>query len=162
MPLISTQINADIQHCVIKRYKDMSQKTLLISFLLVVVSLIVGFVAGRGGTTSVPGSGTQELPISVSFLTSPTVSQWRADMEGTLIAKTGDSFTLEQDGGRITISVSTSALFYNATISENGRNPEVALADIPIGTTLKGGAFVAGQGKTLEANVFYMVPTPAQ
>ena len=76
----------------------MSQKTLLISFLLIVGALIVGFVAGQGRTTSVPGSGTQELPVSLSFLTSPAVSQWRADMEGTLVAKTSDSFTLEQGG----------------------------------------------------------------
>ena len=100
-----------------------------------------------------------ELPIGLSLLKNPIVYQWRGSVEGTLVAKNGNSFTLEDNkGNSITILLNiypgppqlTTPFFDLTKPPTPGEPPQpISIDDVAIGSSLRGSFFVVDKNKIL-------------
>ena len=149
--------------------------------LAVFAALLLGIVGGffGGQKLAVQKQGVQdsqisesELPIGASLLKNPIVNQWRGAFEGTLIAKSDDSVTIQdKNGNSLTIPLDVSpgppinAKFFDFTAEATaaGRRELISfsLDNIAIGAYLRGDFFVIpGQKDTIVGGVFEMIEKP--
>lgn len=103
------------------------------------------------------------LPVSSNLLKNPIIYEWRGTITGKLIAKDEHTLTLTDDkGNEITITdllpngTGTFKTMYLKYLKKTGSRPaELALKDIPLGTTLRGDIIIFKNfPNTPVANVF--------
>lgn len=142
--------------------------------LPLILVLVIGLIAGAvGGISVAKKQGSQvggnqisesDLPIGIQLLKNPIVTQWRGAVNATLVAKTQNSLTLQDEGGNsivIPLGYSPSLIaFYDGTI-EATRAPKVTLEEIPIGSYLVADFFVKTEDKNqIYASTFTRIEKP--
>lgn len=122
---------------------DGSQKT---NFAVVVVIVILLAVAGIAGIYWVKQNQSTEN-LSVTSTPSPiptTKPEKRIELQGKLVAKTNDTFTLEEDGKQVVIHfLDTYTKIYAPPSAK-----ELTLADLKLGTKMSGSALVRAADKS--------------
>lgn len=69
----------------------------------------------------------EELPIGISLLKNPIISQWQGTVKGKLVAKKEDSITIEDKvGNRITIPL---------RVSDSGEKPKFLASGVDLGSS---------------------------
>lgn len=85
------------------------------------------------------------LPLPSSTLQNPLIYEWQGSVEGVLVEKNDQNFTLEKDGAKLTISIKKDyTAFYKqgATGSAN-----LGIKDVPDGATVRGIIWLASKNK---------------
>lgn len=93
-----------------------------------------------------------ESPIGFALLKNPIVNQWRGGIEGVLTAKDEKSITLSNKIKNAELTIPLNAprsegdkpmtVFHSLKQANAGKNSQVELKDIPVGTYLRGDFFV--------------------
>lgn len=81
----------------------------------------------------------KELPVGIPLLKDPMIYQWRGSVEGTLTSKTTNKITLSKDAHTIDIPVVKATDFFGPV--KNNTREKITLAQIPIGSYLRGEFF---------------------
>lgn len=150
---------------------ELNSSLRLRTFLYPLLTLFLGLVLGLGTNLffflkqqqplpqlPAPSQITAEanLPIGLALLKNPIINQWRGGVEGVLVAKDEDSFTIKDDKGnsiKIPIRISFDfrpgmTIFYDFTAAKKpGETTAVPLKDIPLNSRLRGDFFVLPQDK---------------
>lgn len=114
----------------------------IISFIL--GSAISYFIFSNKNTTekSVETEKTvaeSKIPIGISLLENPIVYQWRGSVEGTVIAKEGQSITVEHKGDKLTMPYNAASTFFGPLV--NKKRDKLTPDKIAIGTYVRGEFF---------------------
>lgn len=125
------------------------------TFILLNISKINSKSQDTEQTVSAPSEkmiSGDELPIGLSLLKNPIIDQWRGGIEGVLIAKDEKSITLSNKIKNSEITIPLNAprsegdkpmtVFHSLKLANAGKNSQVELKDIPVGTYLRGDFFV--------------------
>lgn len=149
---------------------ELNSSLTLRTFLWPLLTLFLGLVLGLGAnlfffpkqqqplpqSPPPPQITEANLPIGLALLKNPIINQWRGGVEGVLVAKDEDSFTIKDDKGnsiKIPIRISSDfrpgmTIFYDFTaVKKPGETTAVLLKDIPLNSRLRGDFFVLPQDK---------------
>lgn len=106
------------------------------------------------------------------ILQHPVFTEWLGSVEGILVSKTNDSFTIERGGKQLTIYTQEALTgFYGKPNIEGQALPKITLKEIPVGTYLRGGVTITRLSlksiaeRHIFANIFTIVdnePTKTQ
>ncbi len=97
------------------------------------------------------------------IMTSPVFTEWLGSVEGQVVEKTSDSFTLEKEGSKLKIYLHN---FFTGFVGENivaGKREKLNFDQIPLGTYLRGGVTISRGSNTgkadqkVVANVFTII-----
>ena len=146
-----------------------SSRLILVAILLFLVGLVLGFFGGslHSGTksSSVPDlvdkAGLIEDPTGI--LKNPIFTEWWGSVEGKLVSKDADSFTIERDGSNIKIYVQKKLTSFYKEASRSATTPLLTLEDVPIGSYMRGtvvisrGSLTGAGGQHITANGFAIV-----
>lgn len=147
----------------------------LLLFLGLITALAVGVLAGvfiermfQNKKTAATNSGAQTGIVldPTNILTSPIFTEWLGSVEGKLVAKDNESFTLEKDGSSLKIYIQQSLTAFLGEATASGMLPKIPLADIPVGTYLRGGVTISRgtltnkAGQSIIGNGFTIVKDP--
>lgn len=129
-------------------------KPVLIGGLILILAT-VAFVSYFLGSTnkSQPVSDKQtesvvkvaDLPLPISTLQNPLIYEWQGSVEGVLVEKNDQNFTLEKDAKRITISIKKDyTAFYKQGATGSAK---LTIKDVPEGATVRGIIWLALKDK---------------
>ncbi len=76
-------------------------------------------------------------------MTSPLFTEWLGSVEGKVVEKNADSFTLEKDGSRLKIYLQKSLTLFMGDFETPGKRKKLTFDQIPVGTTLRGGVTIS-------------------
>jgi len=106
------------------------------------------------------------------ILQHPVFTEWLGSVEGTLVGKSIDSFTIEKGGKQLQIYLQEGLTgFYGKAATVGQARPKITLNDIPVGTYLRGGVTITrlslkdNTNRHIFANIFTIVdnePTKTQ
>lgn len=99
----------------------------------------------------------EDVPVPLDTLANPIISEWRGSADGTLVAKTDTTFTLEKDGYRLTVLFSPGfSRIYQAqppptTPNETSNEParELTLDEVPLNVRMLGSVWLPHKDGTL-------------
>lgn len=123
--------------------------TLPFAVVIAVIGAGVGYYAGNVAPFE-EKVATQELPLITELLTNPVYYEWWASAEGTVVAKTDDTLTLEKDGRQAVVKVNTEgdvSRFYRQGALDT-LPVQVSYEEVQVGDTLRGGVNLARKGTT--------------
>ncbi|MBI2523455.1 hypothetical protein HYW19_03625 [Candidatus Woesearchaeota archaeon] len=108
------------------------KRSLLIA-IIVVIGLAVGFIIER--------QISEKNPLPLEFLANPIVDKLYANAEGTVVAKTEDSMTLEKNGRQITMFIEERVGLTTFFLEQN-QSIQISFNEVNVGDNLVGGVSI--------------------
>ena len=110
--------------------------------LILIIIALAGFGIGFATGDKLPGLQTGKLPLPADFLSNPVIEKAYANVEGKVIARSKDSFSLEKNGQQVQIFVEESVNLTTFKEKVATGEAEVHFAEINNGDFIKGGISV--------------------
>lgn len=130
-------------------------KPLLIGGLILILAITAFVSYSLGSSKSQPASDQQkepvvkeaELPLPVSTLQNPIIYEWQGSVEGKLVAKTDQNFTLEKEGNKLNITIKENYTYFRKEGALG--TPTLTISDVPIGAYVRGIVWLAAKDKVV-------------
>lgn len=145
-------------------------KLVLVAILLFLIGLVVGFFGGsmQNREKSVPAALDSADKVGLindpsGILKNPIFTEWWGSVEGKLVSKDADSFTVERDGSNLKIYVQDKLTSFYAEASRSATTSLLKLEAVPVGSYLRGtvvisrGSLTGADGQHITANGFSIV-----
>lgn len=115
-------------------------RILLIFILVTIAGLISGYLLERKIVP--PLSPNPSLPLPVTFLANPVLDNVYANAEGTVIAKTEDSFIIEKDNQQITLFIEEKTGLTTFAKQTSSGQQSISFNEVQVGDYIRGGVSI--------------------
>lgn len=160
------------------------------TIIIALIMLALGFILGIGiakiisqkeaikqpnniyKASSLKAADPTTLIDPTQILQHPVFTEWLGSVEGVLVEKSSDSFTIEKGGKKLPIYLQEGLTgFYGKAVNVGKALPKITLKEIPIGAYLRGGVTITRLSlkdkadRHIFANIFTIVdnePTKSQ
>lgn len=112
----------------------------LIFILVTIAGLISGYLLERRIVP--PLSPNPSLPLPTTFLVNPVLDNVYANAEGSVIAKTEDSFVIEKDNQQITLFVEDKTGLTTFSKQTSSKQQSINFNEVQVGDYVRGGVSI--------------------
>jgi len=148
------------------------------TIMMLAIGIVIGVLVGFGVRSFMPGNApkniaSQNVPVTsasptpplladpTNILTSPVINEWGGSVQGVVVSKTENSFTVEKDGSRLEIFLQTPLSgFFREQTDPNELPERITFEEVLVGDSVLGGVVIVRQSTDLNqarnvlANVF--------